>query len=227
MVNFAGRVRPIRKETLQNEVYRQLCETDSLEGGLAPGESITVASIAAAFNVSPMPVREALTRLMEAGALTTITGRSIGVPTPDPASFEDLKNVRVEIESIAMRWAIRRKNEDFMRCLEGLLAQMTEAEKAQDLKAHIRTNYEYHFAIYRQGGSRILLETIENLWLRVGPYFHALRERGNLRISNVQHRLMYEAIIDGDEAGATAALVQDIKAAYDTMSIMLLDASRG
>ncbi|MCZ4354737.1 GntR family transcriptional regulator [Roseovarius aestuarii] len=225
MADFAGRVRPIHKETLQNEVYRQLCEL-ILEGGLAPGESITVASIADAFNVSPMPVREALTRLMQAGALTIISGRSIGVPTPDLASFEDLKNVRIEVESIALRWAIRHKTPSFTASLEGYLEQMIQAEEAKDLKAHIRTNYEFHFAIYRQSGSRILLETIENLWLRVGPYFHALRERGNLRISNVQHRCMYQAIIDGDEAAATAALAHDIAAAYDTMVATLLGAPR-
>ena len=225
MVNFAGRVQPIRKETLQNEVYRQLCDL-ILEGGIAPGESITVASIANAFNVSPMPVREALTRLMEAGALTTISGRSIGIPTPDPEAFEDLKNVRIEIESIAVQWAINHRDDRFAKTLERSLAHMIEAEKQQDHIKHLRTNYAFHFAIYRQAGSRLLLDTIENLWLRVGPYFHALRERGNLRISNVQHRKLYEAIITGNEDEAKAALVSDIEAAYETMTATLMNVTQ-
>lgn len=225
MVSIDGRVRPIRKQTLQNEVYRQLCGL-ILEGGLAPGESVTVASIAKAFDVSPMPVREALTRLMEAGALTVISGRSIGVPMPERASFEDLRNVRCEVESIAIRWAVRRRSPVFVRRLEELLERMAAAERAQDHKLHIRTNYEYHFSIYRQAGSRILLDMIENLWLRVGPYFHVLRERGHLRISNVQHRRMYQAIVEGEEAEAAAALVQDIDAAYKTIVATLLGAER-
>lgn len=224
MANLAGRARPLRKETLQNQVYRELCEL-ILEGGLAPGESVTVASIAKAFNVSPMPVREALTRLMETGALTIISGRSIGVPTPDPAVFEDLKNVRIEMESVALRWAIARRNAAFEQRLSFLLEQMDKAEKKQDLKAHIRTNYEFHFTIYRQSGSPLLLETIENFWLRVGPYFHALRERGDLRISNTQHRILFKAICQGDAAVATDALAADILAAYDTMAESLLKAS--
>ena len=222
MTDLAGRIQPIRKETLQNEVYRQLCEL-ILEGGLAPGESLTVASIASAFNVSPMPVREALTRLMQAGALTTISGRSIGVPTPDSDTFEDLKNVRIEIESIAVQWAIRRKDDTFMKALKKSLTHMIEAEKQKDHIKHLRINYEFHFAIYRQAGSPLLLDTIENLWLRVGPYFHALRERGNVRISNVQHRKLYEAIVKGKEDSARAALVLDIEAAYETMTATLID----
>ncbi|MBY6152959.1 GntR family transcriptional regulator [Vannielia litorea] len=223
MANLAGRARPLRKETLQNQVYRELCEL-ILEGGLAPGESVTVASIAEAFNVSPMPVREALTRLMEAGALTVISGRSIGVPTPDPAAFEDLKNVRIEVESTALRWAIANRDAAFEARLAALLKEMDKAEQNRDLKAHIRTNYEFHFTIYRQSGSPLLLEIIENFWLRVGPYFHALRERGNLRVSNTHHRLLHKAICEGDATGATEALAQDILAAYDTMAETLLKA---
>lgn len=225
MADIDGRVRPIRKQTLQNEVYRQLCAL-ILEGGLAPGESVTVASIAKAFDVSPMPVREALSRLMEAGALTVISGRSIGVPMPERSSFEDLRNVRCEVEPIAMCWAIRRRNAGFLRRLEELLDRMATAERTKDYKLHIRTNYEFHFSIYRQADSRILLGMIEDLWLRVGPYFHVLRERGHLRISNVQHHRMHQAIVDGDEATAAAALVQDIDAAYKTIATTLLGAER-
>lgn len=222
MADIAGRVRPLRKETLQNEVHRQLCDL-ILEGGLAPGESITVASIAKAFDVSPMPVREALSRLMSAGALTIVSGRSIGVPRLQREQFEDLRNVRCEIESIALRWAIHRKTSDFISRLKDLLAIMMEAEQSDDHKLHIRTNYQYHFAIYRQAGSPILLETISDLWLRVSPHFHVLRERGHLNISNVQHRRLFQAIKRGDEAAATAALLSDIDAAYKTISDTLLE----
>ncbi|WP_442185536.1 GntR family transcriptional regulator [Rhizobium leguminosarum] len=51
-----------------------------LKGGIVPGESITVASLAEAFEVIPMPVRNALTLLTSAGALTVISGRTIGIP---------------------------------------------------------------------------------------------------------------------------------------------------
>ena len=44
--------------TLQDHVYRQLCEL-ILNGEIAPGQLITIQALAEAFGVSAMPVREA------------------------------------------------------------------------------------------------------------------------------------------------------------------------
>ena len=65
--------------TLQDHVYRQLCEL-ILNGEIAPGQLITIQALADAFGVSAMPVREALQRLTAARVLTVISSRSIGVP---------------------------------------------------------------------------------------------------------------------------------------------------
>ena len=72
-------VAPAPRGTMQDHVYRQLCEL-ILNGEIAPGQLITIQAIADAFNVSAMPVREALQRLTVARVLTVISGRSIGIP---------------------------------------------------------------------------------------------------------------------------------------------------
>ena len=180
-------ITPLRRETLQKGIYDQLC-TLILQGGLAPGQSITVASIAKAFNVSPMPAREAISRLMAAGALTVVSGRSIGVPKFDSDTFEDLRRVRVENEKIAVEWAAQNATPEFDRDLGAKLSLMLEAECAGETKGFIQANYEFHFAIYRQAQSPILLEMISNMWLRINPYFHVLHKYGHYRISNVSIR---------------------------------------
>ncbi len=45
----------LSKETLQDKVFGQLTNL-ILDGGIAPGEMVTVQSLADAFGVSPMPV---------------------------------------------------------------------------------------------------------------------------------------------------------------------------
>ncbi len=62
--------------------------------------SATVQSLADAFGVSPMPVREALRRLTAANALTVVSGRSIGIPALSRERLTDLRNVRFEIEAM-------------------------------------------------------------------------------------------------------------------------------
>lgn len=209
-------IKPVRRATLQTAVYEQLCEL-ILEGNLAPGESITVASIAKAFDVSPMPVREAITRLMASGALTVVSGRSIGVPQLDRSVFTDLRNVRLEIEAVALRWAIKNATAAFHQELHDKLDAMVLAEQKGEVAGFIRANYGFHFAIYRQANSPVLLETISNLWLRINPYFHLLQQTGHYRISNDHHREIVEGIVSNNELRAVEALNDDINNAYNTM----------
>ena len=98
------------------------------------------------------------------------------------------------------------------------LSLMLEAECAGETKGFIQANYEFHFAIYRQAQSPILLEMISNMWLRINPYFHVLHKYGHYRISNEQHQDMFDALKSRDGARAGAALERDIDGAYRTIT---------
>src|ERR1700721_2470643 len=73
------RVAPIAGDTLQERAYRRICDL-ILDGEIAPGQIVTIQNLAEAFGVSTMPVREALKRLTAAGAISLVTGRSMGIP---------------------------------------------------------------------------------------------------------------------------------------------------
>ncbi len=88
----------VPRNTMQAQVYRQLCEL-ILNGEIAPGQLVTIQALADAFGVSAMPVREALQRLSAARVLTVISSRSIGVPPLTRERLYDLRRVRVEVES--------------------------------------------------------------------------------------------------------------------------------
>src|SRR5581483_5632766 len=98
---------PAPRETLQDYVYERVRDL-ILGGDIAPGQSVTINSLAAAFAVSHMPVREALRRLVAERALTVISGRSVGLPALSIERLEDLRRVRVEVEGITTEWAAKR-----------------------------------------------------------------------------------------------------------------------
>ena len=52
-----------------------------------------------------MPVREALKRLTAAGALSLVTGRSMGIPRLTLERLADLRRVRLSVEGTATEWA--------------------------------------------------------------------------------------------------------------------------
>jgi DNA-binding GntR family transcriptional regulator len=65
--------------TLGQRVYSGLRDF-LMAGQLQPGQKLTLRELAAALNVSPMPVREAVRRLAAEGALEMLPNRRIRVP---------------------------------------------------------------------------------------------------------------------------------------------------
>lgn len=208
---------PLRRENLRAAVYRQICDL-ILEGGIEPGQSVTIASLAEALDVSPMPVREAFTRLSNAGVLTAVSGRSMGVPRLSPDALEDLYNVRLQIEGVAMEWAVARRTDAFEATLRALLTDLIAAERAGDNKRFISLNYRFHNTIYEHAASPTLQDIIKSLWLRISPYFHLLNVQGHLYVSNELHHRMIDAIAVGDADAARTALKDDIRRAYAALA---------
>ncbi|MBV8473443.1 MAG: GntR family transcriptional regulator [Hyphomicrobiales bacterium] len=209
------------RNTLQDHVYRQLCEI-ILNGEMAPGQLITIQALADAFGVSAMPVREALQRLTAARVLTVISGRSIGIPPLTGGRLADLRRVRLEVESLAAVWATPNITEAEIATLETSLHAMEQAARAGDNKQYLRWNRAFHFAIYQAAGSEALLAIIETLWLQISPYFHLLRASGNYFKANEQHERMLAAIRARDGGAVSRGVRNDIEAAYQVL-VTLLD----
>lgn len=207
---------PLSRETLQDRVYRQVTSL-ILEGGIVPGEMVPVQSLADAFGVSAMPVREALRRLTAANALTVVSGRSIGIPRLSRAKLTDLRNVRIEIEALAGKWAAERIQQKELETLRVLLESLEAGNASGDIKSYLRANYAFHFSIYRAAGSESILNIIENLWLQVSPYFNMLHDSGNYTKANEHHRAMFVALCAHDGDAVKLAIQSDIDAAYDVL----------
>lgn len=207
---------PIQKDKLHDQVYERLCKL-LREGEFTPGRPVPVAQVAKAFGVSAMPVREALTRLLAVGVLANVSGRSVGVPVLGYEELTDLRNVRVEIEALAVRWAVKNRDASFLADLDELLARLISTERAGDVSNYIKTNYEFHVRLYRQSKSHTLIDLIDTLWLRVSPHLYQLEREDQYKVSNVHHRNIVEGVRNGDSDAAAAALVADLSDAYDVL----------
>lgn len=209
-------IRPVKRENLPEIVYERLCQL-ILEGGLEPGQAVTVATLSEALDVSPMPIREAMARLSHIGALTKISGRSVGVPSATYDELVCLRDARLAVEEEAVRKAIGNTTKEFESSLHALLVEMIQAEETHDNLRFINLNYRFHFSIYSQSDNPVLVEIIRNLWLRISPNFHILNVRGHLKISNKLHTEMLAAIENRDSPTACRCLRDDINRAHDQL----------
>ena len=212
--------KPVQRGTLPNQIYLQIKEL-ILDGGIAPGELVTIQGLAEAFDVSAMPVREALQRLTAEKALTVVSGRSVGIPELEAERLLDLCRVRLEIESLATEWATPLVKEPEFTQLETLINAMDNAIFTNDTRAFVRANHDFHFTIYKASGSATLLAIIEELWLQVSPYFHLLHGSGNYHQANQQHRNVLLALRQRDSATAGNSIRADISAAAAVLLSLL------
>ena len=214
--NMFKNAKPIQRDKLHDQVYDRLCML-LREGEFTPGEAVRVAHVAEAFGVSAMPVREALTRLLAIGVVANVSGRSVGVPALGYEELTDLRDVRLEVEALAVRWAVRNRDDAFLADLEALLQRLETTEQSGDVSGYVKANYEFHLRLYQQSHSPVLTDIIDTLWLRVSPHLYHLEREGQYKVSNNHHRKIVQSIREGDENGASNALIDDISDAYDVL----------
>jgi DNA-binding GntR family transcriptional regulator len=93
--------------TRGEEVY-DVVRSLLLNGVLRPGQKLRMVELAGRFGVSQSVVREALTRLGERGLVVASPQRGFRVRELSVADIADLTELRVEIETVALRLAIER-----------------------------------------------------------------------------------------------------------------------
>ncbi len=211
---------PLSRDTLQERAYRQISDL-ILDGQIAPGQSVTIQSLAEAFGVSTMPVREALKRLTAAGALTFLTGRSMGIPRLSLDRLADLRRVRLNIEVLATQWAAQSMQSADLERLSAQCARLDRAVAKEDVKEYLRANRAFHFIVYNAARSPTLVGIIETLWLQISPYFNLLHGSGNYITANTRHQAILEALEARDSEAACEGLRADIDDAYGVLCRML------
>lgn len=204
--------------TVQDGVYEQMRHA-LMWGMFEPSQVTTIASLAAEFGTSHMPVREALRRLAAENGLEIARNGSARVPAVSRERLDDLCTVRKSLEGLATELATPRMSADDIEHCRQLALDHEELGRSGKVYDMLRKNYEFHFAIYEFSGSEALPQLIGTLWLRFGPYMRLLsdlvarqREEGIEHPYSTYHHEMIDAFRAGDAARAGALMARDIEA---------------
>ena len=190
-------------------VYRSLRQR-ILTGGFLPGKAVTLRGIAHQLDVSPMPVREAVRRLIAERALDLQDNRRVSVPAMTVAKFEQILFARRTLEpELAVR-ALPHISAAALAEIEALDEGIDRAMATGDIEGYMRGNYGFHFTIYRLASAETLLALTESVWLQFAPFMRMVY--GRFGTSNLidQHVLAREAIRAGDAERLAKAISEDI-----------------
>ena len=197
-------------ETVKQWVYRGLRQA-IITGRVPPGQPITIQGIAERLEVSAMPVREALHRLVADGALENLDNRRVRVPDIDPDKFDEIITARIALETIAAERAM--PFIDYLRLarLQQLDAEIDAAYVAGNIESGIERNFAFHRCLYEVRASAVLLPLIESVWLRLGPFMREATENLDESYRVDRHGEAMDAIRQQDATALKAAITADIQ----------------
>ncbi|WP_425039897.1 GntR family transcriptional regulator [Primorskyibacter sp. S187A] len=194
-----------------------------LFGELAPGTAVTILGIAKDLNAGMTPVREALRRLVAAGALELQGNRRVSVPVLSAPAIDEIDHVRQAVEpELARRACLRVTPSDIARLRQIDLA-LDHALAAGDIGGYLGQNYRFHAALYADADAPILASITDRLWLRFGPSMRVICGRlGTAQLPD-HHKAILDALAARDPHGTAQAMQADIaqgtqhlRAALDT-----------
>ena len=199
----------LTRASLQQRIYEQL-RTALIGGEYAPGQTLSLRRIASASGVSPMPVREAVKRLISEGAIELLPNRTIAVPKLRRRDFIELIGVRVMLEGYAAELAATRVDSKLILQLAKKNLDLIQAVFDGKMRLAMQMNQEFHFDIYRASESEVLVPLVEALWTRMGPIIHITIGRPEVTWSASQHHAALQALEQGDAKGVRQAIENDI-----------------
>ncbi len=195
--------------TAHEGVFRQLRDR-ILFGGIRPGTAVTLRGLAEDLGVSPMPVREAVRRLIAAGALELQDNRRVVVPPMSRERFDEILFARRALEPELAARALAHLTAAHIDAIEDIDDAIDRAMKGGDTESYMRGNFQFHFAIYERAGADTLLALVESIWLQFGPFMRMAYGRIGTSVLEDHHEFAIAAMRARNVADLKAAIDADI-----------------
>ena len=196
--DFLGSAPPYR--TAQAAVADRLGRA-VLSGQLPPGSRLLQAVVAEEMRTSTTPVREAMRELASEGLLDLDPHRGVVVHECDSAELEELYQVRMLLEPVAIEATVENVTPDELDAIERIVDRM---DQEADVAEWAILNVSLHSMLAEASRLQIvtsILQKLRNLSaLYVATSLHRLPDR--VATGNREHRALLEACRDRDVARA-------------------------
>jgi DNA-binding GntR family transcriptional regulator len=217
---------PIPRQSLASAVADKLRDKIIL-GELQEGEQLRQDVIAAEFQVSRIPVREAFRELLAEGLLCITPNRGAVVSVLEPAEIEELFQIRAVLEGEVLRHSIPRMTDADLAAAAAIEERFAhELQHSDTVSAWGRLNTQFHAALYAGATLpqfKTVLRTINNngeRYTRLHLFLTSGRER-----AIEEHRQLLELSRTRRAEEACALLDRHIRSAGVALR-QLLEARR-
>jgi DNA-binding GntR family transcriptional regulator len=187
--------------TKQERVYQAIRER-ILSGAYGPGYRVVIDALAEEFEVSGLPVREAIRRLEAEGLVIYRPNAGAQVAPADPGLFDEEMTVLAVLEGYGTALAAPCLGKAEIANLKEINAEMEHAMAEMDSLRFGRLNQDFHALIYENCPSTALVSMLRDVARRLDAIrrtvFVQIPYRGSASVA--EHRELIELIASGAPA---------------------------
>jgi DNA-binding GntR family transcriptional regulator len=196
----------IARTSLADHVYTRL--VDAIHAGtLASGAPLHVADLAAQFNVSPSPVRDAISRLAAEGLATNNPNRRTTVVSFSRQDIVDTFQLRGILECAAARLAAEKVEPSGLAEIRRVAEQCdTLAGNPAQKKAKLDLDNQFHLLVAEASGNSLLRHEIARINRRVRAIQWLKLDPPTLKQAHPEHLKVIAALEKHDPDAAEAAM---------------------
>ncbi|GGM12031.1 GntR family transcriptional regulator [Pseudooceanicola nanhaiensis] len=212
---------------------RALMELRSLvlKGTYPGGERLPETVLAERLGLSRTPLRQAMDRLVDEGLLERNETGGCRVATFSMDDIKDAIELRGVMEGTAARLAAERGTDPMLAArMSEVLEALDEAVAGElDFKAYVTLNGEFHDLLARLAGSAVVAREVERASRLPAASPTAFLQgqvmipdfRDSLRRAQVQHRAIFEAIVNREGARAEALAREHARLARSNLEYVM------
>lgn len=183
-----------------------------IAGQLKPGERLVTRELAARLGTSPTPVREALLKLVAAGAVEATPALAFQIPVMSPQRYGEIADIRKAVEGLAAERAAAAMTPERLLALTAINDRYRVARREKDVERALDLNQTFRFTLYETAAMPTLLALIEGLWLQIGPSLNFLYPRPDgVDLGRHSYDDVLEALVARDNVAVRRAIERSIE----------------
>lgn len=198
-----------------------------LTGLLEEGEELNQVALAEHFEVSRVPIREALRQLQAEGLIRQEAHRRAVVATLTTERIMELFDIRILLETYMLERALLATADDRIEELQSIVDEM---DSAQDHHSWLELNRRFHDTLYEPSGATYTSELANQIARRTTRYLYVKSGGAGIKRvgeANDEHRAILEAVRRRDMHRASRLLEAHIEGTRGRVEEFLAERDAG
>lgn len=198
--------RPIKRHSLPETLAAELRER-ILNGEFKEGDQLRQETIAKEYEVSRMPVREALRQLEAEGLVVFHIHRGAVVVELPSDEVAELFDLRAQLEPEVLRHAIPKMTESDFKASQNIVMKLEQAYRDNDVGSWGALNWEFHRSLYEPAGRPRTMALLRPINFQTDRYVRlSLVLSGAIKLAAKEHRELLALCRKRDVRAATTLL---------------------